>query len=145
MNTIEVPLVKDRPEFLSHLEPGDEFHIIIAVHYYVNLLIAYAPAELNADYSPDGKEIIWSVVSLPEKKELYTETMLPGFYRQCLGRIGASYMEGALLGGFSVVKLLSMGRRYHAAFFLGNGGICGCWFKARCVEEENNSLQEHEK
>jgi hypothetical protein len=132
MASIEVPPVRDRPACLTHRQPGDEFPIVECVDYYINLLLSRAPAELTADYLADGKTVIWSVHSLPEKKLVHTETMPSIFYRQCLARIAVGYMQGCVYGGFSRMHLTSSGRTYSAAFYLGNDGLCGFWFKGRC-------------
>ena len=130
MTSIEVPFVKDRPAYLS--EVGGPGNIIECVDYYINLLVSNAPAELTGEYSLDGKTVTWTVSSFLEKKVIYSENMRRNWFRQILARIAIKYMQGTVYGGFNRMYLISSGRVFSAAFYLGNDSISGFWFKGRC-------------
>jgi hypothetical protein len=117
MTSIEVPHVTARPECLDRT--GGHGNIIECVSYFINLLISHAPAELTAEFSPDRKTAVWSVFSLPGKVLVHTEQIKAIWFRPFLARIGNTYM-------------ISSGRSYSAAFYLGNDGLCGFWFKGIC-------------
>ena len=46
--------------------------------------------------------------------------------------------EGTVYGGFARLIINSGGRSYSAAFYLGNDGLCGFWFKGICVPLDQN-------
>jgi hypothetical protein len=140
VKSFELPIVTERPAntISEHGEPI----IVPTVDYFLNLLLSHAPAELAAAYSTDKKTAIWSVISVPEGKIIHTETLHSGLFRPCLARIGVTYMEGNVYGGFNRLRLIHSRQTFPLAFYLGNDGLCGFWLKVLCgdgIADENQS------
>jgi hypothetical protein len=130
MTSVEVPLITDRPACLT--EVGGSGTIMEAVDYYFTLLISNSPDEMTCEYSDDPKFVTWCIRSLPAKEVLHTETIPSKYHRQMLARIAVEFMDGQLYGGFQRLRLSQHGKLHRAAFYMGNDGLCGYWFKGNC-------------
>ncbi len=130
MDSVELPIVTERTHKTS-AENG-ELIIVPLVNYFLNLLVSHAPAELLATYSADQKEAAWSVISFSNDKVVHSESVPSSLFRPCLARIAVGYMDGCVYGGFRRFSLISAGKTYPVAFYLGNDGLCGFWFRGRC-------------
>ncbi|MDD5261940.1 MAG: hypothetical protein PHD76_08855 [Methylacidiphilales bacterium] len=133
MKVYTLPIVTERPT--KTWAEGNELIIISTVDYFINLLVAYAPAELKAEYSPDHKTAIWSLFKLPEYAIVHSEALPSVLFRPCLARIAFSYMDGCFYGGFNRLLLSHSGHTYRAIFYLANDGLSGFWFKGFCARE----------
>ncbi len=136
MDSFELPVVTERSH-KSRSENG-ELIIIPLVDYFLNVLVAHSPAELFATYSPDNKEAVWSVISIPDEKVVHSESIPCGLFRPCLARIAVTYMGGCVYGGFNRLNLIQSEKIIPAAFYLGTDGLCGFWFRGKCVPAERD-------
>ena len=138
MKSVEVPLITQRPACLE--KAGETGNIIECADYYIDLLVSHAPAEITSENSVDGKRTIWTVRQLHDRSILHVEEMRPFWHRMILARIAFNYMDGTPYGGFSRMELVRQGCSYSGAFYLGNDGLTGFWFKGICGPQHNFSI-----
>jgi len=129
MDVVTLP-VRSQPPTKLRAE-GDELIIISFVDYYLNLLVKHSPAEAIAEYT-DAKNVSFQVRSLPNKSVVLSESIPAGLFRPMLARIAFGYMNCSPYGGFRRFQLVFEERIYPVAFYLGNDGLSGFWFKGIC-------------
>lgn len=100
------------------------------VDYVIGGACAMAPVRVSArmDQATESTATSWVVAEKGRPETARELFRLPAkFFRSCLARIGAYYLDGQLYGGYGRRRLRVGGRDYAAAFYLSNEALSGFW------------------